>query len=158
MGVIIVYAPTRFEMSDASRWVRARVIAVMLWAVFVVGFTVLPLAAVFFLVRFGGSRPGADLLLGDGQAFLVVAAIGADALGRIVSGLWARRTSPGVFQLFLLLTCVILVVLSTVQFMSVLSLRSQKQAVDMDFLIEQSKGFSIAALLAGFGAILVVDE
>jgi hypothetical protein len=53
---------------------------------------------------------------------------------------------------------VVLVVLSTVQFMSVLSLRSQKQAVDMDFLIEQSKGFSIAALLAGFGAILVVEE
>jgi len=53
-----VYAPTRFEMSDAGRWVRARVIAVMLWAVFVVGFTVLPLAAVFFLVRFGGSVLG----------------------------------------------------------------------------------------------------
>ena len=88
----------------------------------------------------------------------MVAAIGADALGRIVSGLWARRTGPGVFQLFLLLACVVLVVLSTVQFMSVLSLRSQKQAVDMDFLIEQSKGFSIAALLAGFGAILVVEE
>jgi len=113
---------------------------------------------VFFLGRFGGGRPGADLLLGDGQAFLVVAAIGADALGRIVSGLWARRTGPGVFQLFLLLACVVLVVLSTVQFMSVLSLRSLKQAVDMDFLMEQSKAFSIAALLVGFGAILVVEE
>jgi hypothetical protein len=74
MGVVIVCAPTRFEMSDAGRWVRARVIAVMLGAVFVVGFTVLPLAAVFFLVRFGGSRPGAYLLLGDRQAFLVAAA------------------------------------------------------------------------------------
>lgn len=132
-----MYPPTRFEMSDAGRWVRARVIAVMLWTVFVVGFTVLPLAAVFFLVRFGGSRPGVDLLLGDGQAFLVVAAIGADALGRIVSGLWARRTGPAAFQLFVQLACVVLVVLSTVQFMSVLSLRSRKQAVDMDFLVEQ---------------------
>ena len=145
-------------MSSAGRWVRARFIAVMLWAVFVVGFTILPLGAVFFLGRFGGGRPGADLLLGDGQAFLVVAAIGADALGRIVSGLWARRTGPGVFQLFLLLACVVLVVLSTVQFMSVLSLRSLKQAVDMDFLIEQSRAFSIAAVLVGFGAILVVEE
>ena len=117
MGVIIVYAPTRFEMSDAGRWVRARVIAVMLWAVFVV--------------------------------------VGTSSAVNLTD---ARRTGPGVLQLFLLLTCVVLVVLSTVQFMSVLSLRSQKHAVDMDFLMAQSKGFSIAALLAGFGAILVVDE
>src|SRR5580658_6725472 len=82
-------------MSSAGRWVRARVIAVMLWALFVVGFTILPMGAMFLLGRFGGSRPGADLLLGDGQAFLIAAGPGGPFHGSVPNGLVPSEPKTG---------------------------------------------------------------
>lgn len=54
-------------MNAAWPWIRARIIAVLLWSVFVIGFSILPLLAVYFFVRFQGEKPGLDLLFGDGQ-------------------------------------------------------------------------------------------
>ena len=75
-------------MDKVAKWVLGRIIALLIWAGFVVGFSVLPIAAVYFLGRLGGTTPGPELLFGEGQALLLAGAISADAIGRIVSGIW----------------------------------------------------------------------
>jgi len=124
---------------------------------FVIGGSLLPIGAVYLLVRVRGTTPSPELLFGEGQALLLAAAISADATGRIVSGVWSKRTPLGIFQLLLFLICLSVIVVTAVEFQSILASKTSNQ-LDVSFIIYESKVFAFGSLLAGFGAILVVDE
>jgi hypothetical protein len=145
-------------MSKAAQWVRSRFAALLIWAFFSIGGTILPILAVFFLVRIAGNIPTQELLFGEGQALLIASAISADALGRIVSALWSKRTSFGIFQLVLLLVCFGVIVVTAVEFQSILSAKSNNVHMDLNYILDQSKAYVIGSLLAGFGAIMVLGE
>jgi len=143
----------------AKRWLANKLGELLIWAVLVVGFSVLPILLVYNDKRVGGQT---SVLLSDlvakGELLLVAAALAADALSRLISRIFAKRKQAGVFgleQLILLLASLVFVILAASEYSGLVSRMSANAVISADYVFSQSKFFFVATLLTGAGVILV---
>lgn len=130
----------------------------LIWVVFVVAFSLLPIYLVFNDKRVSGaaSLPLKKLIL-KGELLLVAAGLAADSLSRLVSRMFAKPKRRGVFgleQLILLLASFVFVTLTASQYSDLVSRSAADFWIDADYVFTQSRFFFIATLLTGTGVIL----
>ena len=63
-----------------------------------------------------------------------------------------------IFQLSLLLVCLAVIVVTAIEFQSILSLKSHNEQIDLAYILDQSKTYVLGSLLAGFGAVMVLED
>ena len=146
--------------TPAAAWVAKQLRKVAIWVVFVVLLALLPLILVYNDKRTGGGTFTMDELLAGGELLLVVTAVGADSIGRIISSAFSpnRTRRPDLWELLLLLACFVFVILAASEYSSLITRLSLKANVDAAYVVSQSKAFFFATLMTGIGAILTVDE
>jgi hypothetical protein len=145
-------------LGTAKSWVVNKVGELLIWAVLVVLFSLLPIYLVYNDKRLGGQVTVSvkDLII-KGELLLVAAALAADSLSRLASRMFARRGEPGIFglrQLTLFLASVAFLILTSSVYSGLVSHGTSNPA-GADYVFTQSKIFFFATLLTGAGVILV---
>lgn len=165
-------------LTTALYWLAEKLRKVLIWLGFVVLFALLPLFYAYNSARMHHRAISLDSLLDDGSLFLVAAAVGADALSRVVSKLIPRiyprkrpqsakepgskeepEKKPGLWELILFLACGLIVILSASDYSSWFEvLASKQEIVDVGYVVTQSCDIFLAVLAIGMCVILTVDE
>jgi heme/copper-type cytochrome/quinol oxidase subunit 3 len=145
-------------LNIARLWIANKLGELLIWAVLVVFFSLLPIYLVYNDKRVGGqfSVPLKELVV-KGELLLVAAALAADSLSRLASRMFANRGQAGVFrlrQLVLFLASIAFLILAASEYSGLVSRDASSGFVNVDYVFTQSKVFFIATLLTGAGVIL----
>jgi len=143
--------------TSAHQWIANQLRKVVVWAVCFLLFALMPLIAVYIDARLSGTALTPGDLLAGGEMLLIVAAIGADTMGRVITNMWLKK-KISLFHILQLLSSFLLVVFSAMGYMSLLGHKATERPVDVDFVVQVSKRFFHATWMTGIGAILVLED
>ena len=146
--------------SDAAKWAARQLGKVAIWLVFVVGFSLLPLFLVYNNKKIAGEVFAVDTLLADGELLLVVTAVSSDSLERFVSKIFFPKRSRrfNVWELILFLVSLVFIILSSLEYASLLTRLSLGGSVNAAYVVTQSKAFFWSTLLTGAGVLMTIEE
>ena len=148
-------------VSDAATWTARQLGKVLIWIVFVVGFSLLPLFLLYNSKKMGAEVFALETLFAGGELLLVVTAVAADSTGRFVSHFFSskRTTRLNLWQLILFLLSLVFVIVAAAEYSSLLTRLSIPGAtVDAAYIVRQSKGFFWATLMTGASVIMTIEE
>jgi hypothetical protein len=152
-------------------WLKRQFVKVLIWAVFVVGFALLPLIALYINASVAGAELTAERLYGAGELLLVVAAVAADTIGRLIllfynllfpqhpqTGTPATKEPVYTSHFVLLILAGVLAGTATMAYMSILTRLDLHQYVQVSTIIVISQRFLVATLMIGGSVILILED
>lgn len=159
-----VLAKSEGTVMNWQDWLNRQFMKTLIWAVFVVGFALLDVIVSSIYAAFAPEASGKLAELYEkGALFLVVAAISADAIGRLISLMYKRifppPKSPRAKIYTAHFTMLILAgVLAGTAALCYMVIVTSKYTIQTSSVLLWSKRFMIANLLIGASTVLMVED